>query len=87
MEQQANHFAACLLMPAPVIRLLFAIYVQRHLGSFYYPISADGCCAKQDIIMPIAKAMNVSVAAVTFRLTKLGLIYSKPPVHHFLPAS
>ncbi|MBR4898443.1 MAG: ImmA/IrrE family metallo-endopeptidase [Prevotella sp.] len=87
MERQANHFAACLLMPAPVVRLLFDHFMIKHLGTVYYPLQANSGCTVLNIITPIAKAMNMSVEAATIRLKKLGLIYNQPPLPRCFPLS
>ncbi|MCR5038939.1 MAG: ImmA/IrrE family metallo-endopeptidase [Bacteroidales bacterium] len=88
MEHHANHFASCLLMPAPVVRALFNIYRRRNmLGTAVGQLSARSCCVRECVIAPIARTMNVSVQAMTLRLEKLGLISEGPPLPQFLPAS
>jgi Zn-dependent peptidase ImmA (M78 family) len=87
MERQANHFASCLLMPAPVIRLLFDHFVKRHLGTVSYPLSYKGSCFNNCILGPLAKTMNVSAEAATIRLEKLGLVCSQQLLPSYLPAS
>ncbi len=70
----ADSFASCLLMPAPVVRLLFSIFAKRELGTTAWALPPHSCCVRQRVIVPIAKKMNVSTEAMTLRLEKLGLI-------------
>ena len=78
LEHQAHHFASCLLMPAPVIRLLYDIYWKKefksekvrpiHVNKDYYDDPVF-----QHVVAPIARKMNVSLQATYIRLKKLGL--------------
>ena len=83
LEYQANRFASALLMPEPVIRRLFEIFQQKHLGPDYTGPIAFGN-SKQDlinylgIVNPLAKRLNVSKEAAKFRLKDLGLILECP---------
>lgn len=87
LERQANHFASCLLMPEPIVRQLFRIYIKRHiLGPVALP-PVYSSCVREDIIMWVAKNMNVSVEAATIRMEKKGLIRKETTVPHYLPAS
>ena len=85
MEHHANHFASCLLMPAPVVRLLFSIFAKRNMGTTAWTLPTQNCCVRECVIAPIARKMNVSIEAMTFRLEKLGLIH-EPPLQQFQPA-
>lgn len=85
LEHHANYFASCLLMPAPVVRLLFSIFAKRNMGITTWPLSTRSCCVNACIIVPIARKMNVSNEAMTLRLEKLGLI-RESPLPQFLPA-
>lgn len=80
MEHHANHFASCLLMPAPVLRLLYDIYWKKEFKSeevaplrlnevnyFLNPFY-------QRIVCPVARKMNVSPQAAYIRLKNLGLV-------------
>ena len=88
LEQQANHFASCLLMPAPIVRQLFNIYAKRHiLGPVALPLPTYNCCFREHIIKSVANTMNVSVEAATIRLEKMGLIYKEQSIPLYLPAS
>ena len=79
MEHHANYFASCLLMPAPVIRMLYNIYWKKwskreqvsplKVKKNYYSDKNF-----QSIVGPIARKMNVSLKAAYIRLKKLGLI-------------
>ena len=85
LEHHANYFASCLLMPAPVVRLLFSIFAKRNMGITTWPLSTRSCCVRECIIVPIARKMNVSNEAMTLRLEKLGFI-CESPLPQFLPA-
>ena len=74
LEHHANHFASCMLMPAPVVRLLFSIFKKRELGKMACYQPTLNSCVRGRIILPIARKMNVSTEAMTLRLEKLGLI-------------
>lgn len=88
LEQQANHFASCLLMPAPVISRLFYIYMKRSsVQPCLCPLPAGSCCVRECIIAPVARKMNVSVEAATIRLKKMGLVCESQLLPRFLPAS
>lgn len=79
LEHHANCFASCLLMPAPVIRLLYAIYWEKefknnkvaplHVKNPYYN-DPDF----QHVVCPIARKMRVSPNAAYIRLKKIGLL-------------
>ena len=79
MEHQANHFASCLLMPSPVVRLLFSIYIQKEFG--------EGCQEKltlgntetdrylyHHIVGPVARKMDVSMESMKYRMYDLKLL-------------
>lgn len=78
LEHHANHFASCLLMPAPVVCLLFFLFAKRNMGTTAWPLPTGSCCVRGRIILPIARKMNVSIEAMTLRLEKLGLIRESP---------
>ncbi len=59
MEQEANAFAAALLMPEPLIRK----EIQKQNFDFTH----------EDSMKKLAKIFNVSVPAMTFRISNLGL--------------
>ena len=85
MEHHANYFASCLLMPAPVVKLLFNIFVRRNIyGVSSVPLNRDRY-VDQFVIVPIARIMNVSVEAATIRLVKMGLVYTLPQMPPYLP--
>lgn len=83
LEHHANYFASCLLMPAPVVRLLFSIFAKRNMGTEAQ--LTRSCCVNACVIVPVAQKMNVSIEAMTLRLEKLGLI-REPSLPQFLPA-
>lgn len=79
MEHQANHFASCLLMPSPIVRRIFSIYLQKELGM--------GCQEKltlgnterdrylfHHIVGPVARKMDVSMESMKYRLYDLKLL-------------
>lgn len=82
LEHHAHYFASCLLMPAPVIRMLYDIYWKKEFKSekvspiyvdknyYYDPIF-------QRVIGPVARKMKVSKQAAYIRLHKMGLIFDK----------
>lgn len=82
LEHHANYFASCLLMPAPVIRLLYNIYWKKefksekvaplHIQQTYYqdPIF-------QRVVCPVARKMKISPNAAYLRLKKMGLLIIK----------
>ena len=83
MEYQANRFASALLMPEPIMRCLFDIFQQKHLGVGHIgPISFGN--SKRDlinylgIVKPLARRLNVSEEAAKIRLLDLGLITDMP---------
>lgn len=79
LEHHAHHFASCLLMPAPVIRMLYAIYWKKEFKSekvgpifveknyYYNPVF-------QRVVGPVARKMNVSMQAAYIRLHKMGIV-------------
>lgn len=79
LEHHANYFSSCLLMPAPVISLLYSIYWEKefknnkvaplHVTKPYY-----NDYNFQHVACPIARKMKVSSGAVYIRLKKLGLL-------------
>lgn len=85
LEHHANHFASCLLMPAPVLRLLFSVFAKRNMGTTACTLPTRSCCVRECVIVPIARKMNVSIEAMTLRLEKLGLI-CESPLPQSLPA-
>ena len=82
LEHHAHYFASCLLMPAPVIRMLYSIYWKKEFKSekvsaiyvdndyYYDPVF-------QRVIGPVARKMRVSKQAAYIRLHKMGLICDK----------
>lgn len=82
LEHHAHYFASCLLMPAPVISLLYEIYWKKEFknetvrpiyvdkGYYYDPIF-------QRVIGPVARKMKVSKQAAYIRLHKMGLIFER----------
>lgn len=86
LEHHANYFASCLLMPSPVVYMLFTIFAKRNMGTTVFPLPTQSCCVREFVIRPIAKKMNVSIKAITLRLEKLRLI-RESPLPQFLPAS
>ena len=82
LEHHAHHFASCLLMPAPVIKLLYAIYWKKEFKSekvcpllvnrdyYHDPVF-------QRIVGPVARKMNVSLQVAYIRLKKMGLLFHK----------
>lgn len=80
LEHHANYFASCLLMPASVIRLLYAIYWKKEFKSDKVaPLQVKGIYYKdpvfQRVVCPIARKMNVSKEAAYIRLKKMGLLF------------
>ena len=82
LEHHAHYFASCLLMPAPVISLLYAIYWKKEFKSekvcplfvnrdyYHDPVF-------QRVVGPVARKMNVSLQAAYIRLHKMGLLLHK----------
>lgn len=83
LEHHANYFASCLLMPTPVIRLLYAIYWEKEFkNNKVAPLHVKNPYYKdfnfQHVACPIARKMKVSPNAVYIRLKKLGLLFDEP---------
>lgn len=79
LEHQANHFAACLLMPETVVGYLYGFYCQRRFGRnvFRRIFLGSQQCQQDDfysIVRPMAKQMNVSIGALKWRLVNLDLV-------------
>lgn len=80
MEQQANYFASCLLLPREMTRLMYEIYWKKEFHSDHVkPLAVD----KQDyysdgvfqrIIGPASRHLNVSMEALMYRLNDIGLV-------------
>ena len=80
LEHHANYFASCLLMPAKVIRLLYAIYWKKEFHRENVApirVSKEGYYRDpifQRVVGPVARKMNVSLQAAYIRLRKMGLL-------------
>lgn len=77
LEQQANHFASCLLMPEEVVRALFwqyADYKVRQMQFIYVDEQPCNLNAFHAIVGPVAKEMSVSLQAMKYRLKYLKLL-------------
>ena len=79
MEHHADIFASCLLMPAPVIRLLYEIYWKKEFKSENVsPIHISGTFYRdpvfQRVVGPVANKLKVSLQAAYIRLKKMGLV-------------
>ena len=79
LEHHANHFAACLLMPAPIVRKLYAIYWEKKFNnSIISPLVLKEPYYMQplfrQIAAPIARNMNVSLTTAYLRLKSMNLI-------------
>ena len=80
MEQQANHFASCLLLPREMTRLMYEIYWKKEFNKeIVKPLSVhpqdyykDGVF--QRIIGPASKHLSVSMEALMYRLHDIGLV-------------
>lgn len=80
LEHHAQHFASCLLMPAPVISLLYAIYWKKCFHSedvrpIYIDVDYYHDPVFQRVVAPVARKMNVSLQAAYIRLKKMGFIH------------
>ena len=80
MEQQANYFASCLLLPREMTRLMYEIYWKKEFHSDnvkplhvnkeeYYKNRVF-----QRIIGPASRHFNVSMEALMYRLHDIGLV-------------
>jgi Zn-dependent peptidase ImmA (M78 family) len=79
LEHHANHFASCLLMPAPIVRELYAIYWKKKFNNrIISPLVLKEPYYMQPLFQqiagPIARNMNVSLTAVYLRLVRMNLI-------------
>lgn len=83
IEHHANYFAACLLMPKTLVIKIYAIlhhlYVQQRYGDklgpiYYNPKQEETLDSYRNIVMRMAKILNVSNQAMCYRLKKLGLL-------------
>ncbi len=82
IEHHAHYFASCLLMPAPVIRLLFEIYWKKEFHrEKICPLYVGGDIYSdrifQRVVGPISRKMKVSLEAAYIRLKKMGLVCKK----------
>ena len=82
MEYQANTFATYLLMPEPVVRLLFYIYWrkefhQEEITPLVYSNQQPFLGQFQRVVGPVSRKMGVSLEAMKYRLQKLGLLVNK----------
>lgn len=80
MEQQADHFASCLLMPREMTRLMYEIYWKKEFKSdkvkplhvVKYECYSSGVF--QRIIGPASRHLFVSMEALMYRLHDMGLV-------------
>jgi Zn-dependent peptidase ImmA (M78 family) len=77
LEYHAQYFASCLLMPAPVISLLYAIYWKKEfkrekIGRLFVDKDYYNDPVFQRVVGPVARKMNVSLQAAYIRLKKMG---------------
>ena len=82
LEYHAQYFASCLLMPAPVISLLYAIYWKKEfkrekIGRLFVDKDYYNDPVFQRVVGPVARKMNVSLQAAYIRLKKMGLLLNK----------
>lgn len=80
LEQQANYFASCLLLPRELTRIMYEIYWKKEYKSeVVKPLSVN----KKDpysspvfrrIIGPASRHLNVSMEALMYRLYDIGLV-------------
>lgn len=89
MEHHANYFASCLLMPAPIVHILYNHYYKRETnGSMVMPLLVNDDNYPdfaRRIIKKLADNMCVSVEAMAIRLEKMGLISKESPMPPYLP--
>ena len=87
-EHQANHFAACFLMPKNLVSLLYCFlyheYVHKKygdpLGSLYYnPLQPETYYSYANVVLRLAELLRVSSQAMTFRLKNMGLLRMPSP--------
>jgi Zn-dependent peptidase ImmA (M78 family) len=84
LEYQANVFAACLLMPAPVVNQLYGIYWRKEFQSDdVQPLTMEDEDKKPEksfcrVVGPMSRKMNVSFEAMKIRLKKMDLIIVRP---------
>lgn len=85
IEHHANYFAACLLMPKTLVEMLYFIlhylYIQQRYGDkygplYYNPEQEETKESYQNVVVRMAKILNVSNQAMCYRLKKLGLLIS-----------
>ena len=78
MEHHANHFAACLLMPRAIMKVLYEHYFKQVMKTdVVQPLTIvggiDADSLSRSVVDPIARRMDVSVKSAMIRLVKLGL--------------
>ena len=83
LERQANHFAACLLMPKEIVCILYyyfhKVFVQDIYGDkpgpiYYNENQRETFYTYNNVVGNIAKFLNVSNQAMELRLKSLGLM-------------
>ena len=89
LEHQANTFAACLLMPEDVIGYLYDFFYQVRFGRTdnpqpLYIINNNPAQWKDFFVIAgnICKYIDVSVAALKYRMIKLGLLIIREESFH-----
>lgn len=82
-ERQANYFAACLLMPRNLVLILYRFlhfqFVTQKYGDplgplFYNPNQRETFDSYKNVVVGMAKILNVSITAMELRLTQLNLL-------------
>lgn len=82
-ERQANYFAACLLMPRKLVLILYTFlhfkFVSQKYGDplsslFYNPNQIETFDSYKNVVVGMAKILNVSITAMERRLTQLNLL-------------
>ncbi len=85
MEHHANHFAACLLMPKELVVYIYAQlhykYIQQQYGDklgplYYNPEQRETLDSYINIVVRMAKLLNVSTQSMQYRLKNLGFLIS-----------
>lgn len=80
MEQQANYFASCLLLPREMTRLMYEIYWKKEYKSVNVrPLHVNKKEYYKDkvfqrIVGPASRHLNVSMEALMYRLHDMGLV-------------
>ena len=80
MEQQANYFASCLLLPREMTKLMYEIYWKKEFHSDNVKplyVNQKEYYKKrifQRIIGPASRHLNVSMEALMYRLHDIGLV-------------